>query len=471
MNKNHELMVKEDTRLAISKRIEPMCSFDQECNELLQFVSLVFGHFGWYGANSNEERVCILQYLSINMLRIFQFIKLVYGHRCLFIHEEHCDLFGQCVLELDEQEQEMEGFISEAEETLRRVIADEPELLDFARKRLMLNFKEAASWMDDVWKDPDLQARVKKKCREMKLRRPVRAADTQTDCFRQHTYAVLDCLKLLAVPSCVHFSDKDFVSIFRNSYDMFCQSAYWKEEREVMVARIEDEYEELGITTTKQRIEHLSKRMGAMKGDIRQFLAQFGINYTNTKDNGCVGKLGRKLYAALNTNGNEGVRKMSNEDLCLYLEKEARLGVIAEKVEQLKHYGEDSTPGKEFFAEKVHRSTLYNALYKTIHEEQLTSTTDKKRYVLGAQSHWIAILKVMQSHDMVRGTMVEFSELMKQWYPIAPVPCDYRSMISVRAFDVKHKPYSDWDRRNVANYPYLRVAETFEKRLHEYELI
>ena len=72
---------------------------------------------------------------------------------------------------------------------------------------------------------------------------------------------------------------------------------------------------------------------------------------------------------------------------------------------------------------------------------------------------------------MVRGTMSDFAVLMKKWYPTPHHPCDYRSMISVKAFDVKKKPYPEWSKVDTANYPYLRVADTFVKYLREYNLV
>lgn len=97
----------------------------------------------------------------------------------------------------------------------------------------------------------------------------------------------------------------------------------------------------------------------------------------------------------------------------------------------------------DFFAENVKHSVLRRVLYLTINEEHGLKKNGEKRYVLGAQGHLLSVPKVMQAYDMVRGTMNDFAELMVKWFPTALHPCDYRSMISVKAFDVKKKSYPE----------------------------
>jgi len=291
------------------------------------------------------------------------------------------------------------------------------------------------------------------------------------DNFELHTNMLMNALMLLAVPSHQNASREEFATLFEAGYGAFCRSSFCKEELEVMWAKTDDDLTANGMVTIEQKTAYLKKLWGEKKTDIRTFLEQRGVNYTNLNSKENVGKMGQRLYHALNAPADGTGQMMSNDDLCLYFLKEAQLASLAAEIERLKVIDEDPTPGKAFFAEHVKRAELRKALYKTIYEEQGLKKSGEKRYVLGAQGHWIAVLKVMQAYDMVRGTMSDFANLMNEWYPLAPHPCDYRSMISVRAFEVKSKPYPEWSKLDKANYPYLGVADTFIKYLREYNLV
>lgn len=473
MKKDYDPMVRGKTRMTISKFTEKMHDFDRECEHLLQLVPLAFSLYHWNGAKSDEERVCTLQYLGQLLYQAFHAIKAVFETRTQLIRDEHCDCFEELLSQEDDDVQAIEEFVEEAEEALQHALNEKPRLLDFGKMRLIANFKDAAVWMSEMSKDEDLLNRTAEKCKALNLHFGVRAFGMPAEGFRQQTYDVLACLALLAVPSHTKATTAEFAQLYRNSFDTFLQSDYCKEDLEDYDSRVNDRFLAKNIRTNAQKIDELTHMQGMEKEDIRSFLSQYSISYTNSTTDACAGKLGRRLYRSLNADADNDVPKMSNDDLCRYFLKEAHLAYLSTAIAKLRKELDDTTPGADFFKEGVNRSVLRQALYQVVYKEQemTKGSTAQKRYVLGAQSHWLAILKVMESHDIVRGNMKRFADLMNQWYPTAPHPCDYRSMISVRADDIRLKPYPNWDVKDKANFPYRRVAELCEKYLQKYNVI
>ena len=473
MKKNHDPMVRGKTRMTISKFTEKMRDFDRECEHLLQLVPLAFSLYRWNGAKSDEERVCTLQYLGQLLYQAFHAIKAVFETRTQLIRDEHCDCFEELLLQEDDDVQAIEDFVEEAEEALQHALNERPQLLDFGKMRLIANFKDAAVWMSELSKDEDLLNHTAEKCKSLNLHFGVRSFGMPAEGFRQQTYDVLACLALLAVPSHAKATTAEFAQLYRNSFDTFRQSTYCKEDLEVYDSRVDDLFKAKNIRTNAQKIDELIRMQGTEKEDIRTFLSQYGICYTDSSTDASAGKLGRRLYRSLNADADIDVPKMSNDDLCRYFLKEAHLAYLSATIDKLGKEVDDPTPGADFFKEGVNRSVLRQALYQTVYKEQAMAkgNTNSKRYVLGAQAHWLAILRVMESKDMVRGNMKRFAELMNLWFPTAPHPCDYRSMISARADDVRLKAYPDWDMSDKANFPFRRVAEVFEKDLQKYNII
>ena len=473
MKKNDDPMVGGKPRMAISKFTEKMRDFDRECEHLLQLVPLAFSLFHWNGAKSDEERVCTLQYLGQLLYQAFQTIKKVFETRTQLIRDEHCDYFEELLSQEDANVQAIEDFVEDAEEALQHALNEKPRLLDFGKMRLIANFKDAAVWMSEASKDEDLLNRTAAKCKELNLHFGVRTFGHPAEGFRQQTYDVLGCLALLAVPSHTKATNAEFAELYRNSFDTFRHSDYCKEDLEAYESRVNDRLKVKNIRTNAQKADELSRMQAEEKEDIRTFLGQYGISYADNISDANAGKLGRRLYRALNASDDGDGVKMSNDDLCRYFLKEAHQAYLSATIDKLRKEVDDPTPGADFFKEGVNRSVLRQALYQTIYKEQelAKGNAKTKRYVLGAQAHWLAVLRVMESKDMVRGSMKRFAELMNEWFPTAPHPCDYRSMISARADDVRLKAYADWDMSNKANFPFRRVAEVFEKYLQEYNII
>ncbi len=447
--------------------------FDEKCIGLEQRILKVYHFFMWYGSmikNRSDELRSII-FLDGLFLQMLKDIKDIYTKRDQKLYNEFTGLFKDLLVLMNDKMHNGTCYIRCSSICLETELASEDSCTALMRRDVVEGFRELSEWMKEVTQDSKNREKAKKMIDELGLNYQKRMFGCIGDNFEQHTNMVLNGLILLAIPSHTDATDEEFAELFKNSYKAFHQSSYCKEELEVQASEVDDEYSEYDSLTPERRVAHLKKLWGAKKAEIRSFLGQLGISYTNTISDVCMGRMGRKLYETLNTDIGEHDRKMSNDELCHYFMKEAQLEYLASEIIRARTVKDDPTPGKEFFAETVKRSDLRQALYKTIYEEQGVSKNGEKRYVLGAMGHWLAILKVMQTYDMVRGSMKDFADLMNVWYPIAPYPCDYRSMISVRAFEVKANPYPKWSKLDKANYPYLRVADTFLKYLHEYNLV
>jgi hypothetical protein len=157
---------------------------------------------------------------------------------------------------------------------------------------------------------------------------------------------------------------------------------------------------------------------------------------------------------------------MTNDDLCRYLKLEAELQFFAAKIEKYRLLVNDPIPPDDYFEPEQPRKKIQQAIYNTIHEK-----SDNKREVLYAQSHWYAIHKVLEYHQMCCGTLKDFYNVMNKWFPTPPHPCDYDSLKNMKVPDIRQKCYTDWSAATPANVPYRRVALTLAKHLREQGLI
>ena len=447
--------------------------YASKCNDLEECICQVYAFFMWYGSTPKSLRngLFSILFLESMFLQVLLDIKHILEMRSKGLHDELTDKFRGLLAMMNDQMHRGISYIRSSSIFAESELPGKNLPMAALRQDVTGDFSKLADWLKGLTHKPQNKILAKGLIDELGLNYQKRLFGVMGDSFELHTNMVMNALMLLAVPSHSDASQEKFAELFKNSYGTFCRSSYCKEGLEVMWAKAEDYYLASGIVTNEQKMLYLKKLWGEKKTDIRTFLEQRGVNYTNLNSNENVGKMGQRLYHALNADANATGQRMSNDDLCLYFLKEAQLASLATEIERLKLIHEDPTPGKAFFAEHVKRAELRKALYKTIYEEQGLKKNGEKRYVLGAQGHWIAVLKVMQAYDMVRGTITDFANLMNEWYPLAPHPCDYRSMIAVRAYEVKSKPYPEWSKLDKANYPYLGVADTFIKYLREYNLV
>lgn len=475
MNEMNERLQTEDANPSTAKAPQDLSTsdYDEKCKDLEEFILKVYPFFMWYGSKNKNRRdeLRSILFLECLFLQMLEFVKDIFGMRSKGLYNENTDTFKDLLVLMNDQMHCGTCYIRCSNNCLESDLAAEGSGTAHMRRDVVEGFSGLTAWMSELTQHPQNKKRARDLIDELGLNYQKRMFGCTGNNFEQHTNMVLNGLIMLAIPAHADATDDEFVGLFKNSFGAFRESNYCKEELEVLSSQIDDDYNEKGLSTIEQKIAHLKKLWGAKKAEIRLFLCQQGISYTNTISDACIGKMGRRVYEALNMDSEVFGKKMSNDELRHYFLKEAQLAFLASEIERLKNIDDDPLPGKDFFAETVKRSDLHQALYKTINEAQGLDRNGEVRYVLGAQGHWLAVLKVMQAYGMVRGTMSDFAELMKKWYPTPHHPCDYRSMISVKAFDVKKKPYPEWSKVDTANYPYLRVADTFVKYLREYNIV
>ena len=210
---------------------------------------------------------------------------------------------------------------------------------------------------------------------------------------------------------------------------------------------------------------------GPTKTAIRVLLGKFGITYVNVLSQSYKGQMGRQLYERLNgiridKDDNSPLIRMTNDDLCRYFKLESDLQLCAAKIEKYRLLVSDPMPQDDYFEPEQPRLKIRNALNKTIHERG-----DGNREVLWAQSHWFAVHKVFEYHQMCCGTLKDFNKVMNDWFPTAPTFCDYDSLKNMKVPDIRQKCYTEWSAATSANVPYRRVALTLAKYLREEGLI
>ena len=292
------------------------------------------------------------------------------------------------------------------------------------------------------------------------------------DNFRQQSFAAINTLCLLTVPSHIDATTEDFANLFQVSLDTFYKSCYWTDIKAQLEEDVNADFDAMKCTTHSAKMERLKEKWwGPIREKIKEDLKKFGIPYINSLSELNKGKLCRRLYERLNNiridnEDKNPLVKMSNDDLCRYFELEAELRFFAEKIEKYRVLVNDPMPLDEYFEPERPRQKIRNAIYKTIHEKG-----DGSREVLYMQSHWFAIHKVFEFHQMCCGTLKDFNNVMNDWFPKPPHPCEYASLKNMKVPDIRQKCYTEWSAAERANIPYRRVALTLAKYLREEGLI
>lgn len=207
------------------------------------------------------------------------------------------------------------------------------------------------------------------------------------------------------------------------------------------------------------------------KAKIEKFLKKFNITYINVLTTDNKAQLARQLYESLNDiriypEDDDDCVKMSNDDLCRYLEMESTLKFYSKKIEEYRKLADDPLPPNSYFSSSVPRTLIRTAIYNTIMEVE-----EGKRPILYAQSHWMAIHRVLEYHDLCCGTLKDFYDVMTEWFPLAPHPCDYDSLKNVKVKAIRNSNYKEWSAKDRANIPYRRIAIKLAEHLTRAKVI
>ena len=350
----NEMLVKEVCPPAlVSKFTSTMRDFDKLSLHLYHFTQFVLNHYQWLGAGEDDknERVCALEHLGYLLHRVLHISQNVYEERGTVLRDEHCDWAVVAVKNIDDHASNIETFVEEAEVLLQWALdghATESQL------QLIKSFKGYMLWLHQLAKDEALMGRVSDKCRSMNLHHGFGLFGVGIDNFRQQSFAAINTLCLLTVPSHTDATTEDFARLLQVSLDTFCESSYWTDIKAQLEEDIMADFEAKKYTTYSAKMERLKERWwGPTREKIKDDLKRFGIPYINTLSELHKGTLGRRLYERLNlvridNDDKNSLEKMSNDDLCRYLKLESELRFIASKIEYYRKQAEiKSTPSPE----------------------------------------------------------------------------------------------------------------------------
>jgi len=357
-------------------------------------------------------------------------------------------------------------FIEEAEELFAD--ACENNRLDKVQLRLLAQYGEICGWMKQLSGDKLRLDEAAQKCSIRGWTCNMRIFDVELTGIRHQFEAVQSSLMLLTVPYHIKSTNAEMVTLFRTTFTSFLKGEYWQECRDEYADKIADEWE--SVSTDKERIQLLKGKKRQVKDDIRQFLAQFDISYVGTDTDERTCKLARRLYERLNNvhfgRRSKTLKSMNNNDLCRYLILESKMHYLSDEIARLesllKPHITNSTHNNGYFIPEAPRDLVRQAIYAVIHHHR-----GDGRLLLSAQSHWIAIYKVLEETGYTCGTMRQFCELMQVWFSSAEHPCSYDSLKNISTSDVKKNPYSVWQRHEPRNRAFLAVADELVRQMQE----
>ena len=450
----------------VSKFTQPMSEFDTRCENLSRYMPFVMMHFQWAGAHDDEERTCSLHNLGYKLHRALVEVKAIYEKRSQQLCDEHCEQFEELMTLVQTYSWHIIHFIEEAEELFAD--ACENNRLDKVQLRLLAQYGEICGWMKQLSGDKLRLDEAAQKCSIRGWTCNMRIFDVELTGIRHQFEAVQSSLMLLTVPYHIKSTDAEMVTLFRTTFTGFLKGEYWRECRDEYADKIADEWE--SVSTDKERIQLLKGKKRQVKDDIRQLLAQFDISYVGTDTDERTCKLARRLYERLNNvhfgRRGKALKPMNNNDLCRYLILEGKMHYLSDEIARLESQQQlhitNSTHNNGYFIPEAPRDLVRQAIYAVIHHHR-----GDGRLLLSAQSHWIAIYKVLEETGYTCGTMRQFCELMQVWFSSAEHPCSYDSLKNISTSDVKKNPYSAWQRHEPRNRAFLAVADELVRQMQE----
>lgn len=460
--------------MKLPKQENATSSFDEKCNGLEELISKSFYFFMWYAGLPKCRRyeLCSTVFLECLFLQMLTCIHETYNMRGRLLLDERQELFLKILKMLNGQMRTGRTFISSSNGMLVDETKNDRSCFVEVRRETVEGFCEHTEWLKDLCLDANKRARAHALANKLQLYYPMKKFACIGDDFEQHANMAFNGLMMLAIPSMVDYSEEEFVQVFQDSIDMFRKGSSWLAAEAQLEEEIEQNLKDSNCDSYSAKMARVKDLWwGPTKTAIRVLLGKFGITYVNVLSKSYMGQIGRQLYERLNgiridKDDNSPLIRMTNDDLCRYFKLESDLQLCAAKIEKYRLLENDPMPQDDYFEPEQLRQKIRDAIYKTIHEKG-----DGNREVLWAQSHWFAVHKVFEYHQMCCGTLKDFSIVMNRWFPTAPHPCDYDSLKNMKVPDIRQKCYTDWSAATPANVPYRRVALTLAKFLREEGLI
>lgn len=459
--------------LSKSKFTKRIGDFDKLCEELLLFIPVVFFHFQWMKANSDQQRVVTLRHLGYMLHNLLTMIKELMEIRPKVLCDEHCGRFEQRVRLIDQHVRHIMNFITDADETIDEMIKKNPELITNGVLRQFADFNDLADWLMEVMIDNDLLDRAAKKCDEWNLHYDLHLSVEGKGDLRYWSRTTLCCVTILAVNQHEKDSDAELAELFSMNFNAFLEGRYWKDCEAEFADRLNERFT-TDLVTRREQMQYVGRQCKALKQDIERFLRELGISYNGIGSEKKRGKLCRQLYAHLNgvnmTDDESAIceKNMTNNDLCRYFTMEANLRFLELKKKELSINAPSSRwKNNGAFVADVPIDALRQAIFKTI-----TWKDEQGKQYFKNQSMWIAVFKVLQHYGLVtpeKGTMKLFAKLMsEEWFTAVTPLCDYDSLKNTKE-ELRKTSYIEWNKKFY--YGYCRIADLLVGHLKDLHII
>lgn len=445
--------------------------FEEKCSDLEECVSKCHQFFMWYGrrAKNRRDEIRSIIFLECLFLEMLTTIRQIIKMRGRLLLNECLHVFEARLTELNREMRDGHIFIRTSNIALKEEQKREDSWIAAIRLDVVEGFRKHAEWLAPMTANPIIRERVRQLANKLQLNYQMRMFGCAGDDFDQHANMVLNALMILAIPSMTGAAEEEFGQMFRDSIDTFRNGGSWQTIQAQLDGKIENDIKD--CNSYKEKMAQVKEYWWKPKKEaIERWLGRFGITYINVLSQDYMRLVGRQLYERLNgiridTNDNSPLMRMTNDDLCHYFKLESELQLCAAKIEKFRVVENDPMPQDDYFKPKQPRQKIRNAIYNTIYEK------GDGKHVLYMKSHWFAIHKVFEYHQMCCGSLKDFDKVMNKWFPTPPHPCDYDSLKNMKVQDVRLKCYTDWSAATPANIPYRRVALTLEKYLREEGLI
>lgn len=296
--------------------------FEKKCDYLKTFALDVFNLFQWFGADSQDERLCSVEYIEHKLLRLLLAIREIYLMRGEQIRDECCLFFSGLLVCIDEKMRKIEKFVQEANGVLQQVLVKDSPDLTPGRLRLISALKDMAVHLHELTSRKEVAAMAEVQADKYNLHYDVKQFLVLGDSFSHQAHSVLNGLLLITIPSLQVEPVRDFGALFDRTLSGFCRNPIWETALLGLKARLMEEYEHREITTNPEKKEYL-KRLWCNLSEREHFLLEkFGIQYANIRTAEGKAVMGRRLYESLNglsSMGTSSVPPMTEEDLREYL--------------------------------------------------------------------------------------------------------------------------------------------------------
>ena len=323
----------EGTPLTKSKFTKRIGDYDNLCEELLQFIPVVFFHFQWMRAIKCEERMIALRQLGYMLYNLLTMDKELLTIRTKVLCNEHCGRFEQRVRKIDSHVRHIKNFITDADEMIVEAVKNNSEQINKGILRQFADFNSLTDWLMELIIDDDLLDRTARMCEEWNLHYDPHLSAERNGDLRHWARTALYCVTMLAVNEHVNDSDDELAELFTLNFSAFQEGQYWQKCESELSERLEERFAN-DFTTRKEQQKYINRLIKDKQGKITSFLAEKGISYNGIKTDKKRAELCRQLYAHLNgvdMTGDETaacVKNMSNNDLCRYFTMEAALYML-----------------------------------------------------------------------------------------------------------------------------------------------